>query len=167
MISVLSIVLIVLTAVCVIFLMFTIQRDRKMIEAKDKSRIEKIISQKSSLYVDENYIDKNCEICFGKIGREMVRSCTCGKTFHVDCANTTGECPYCKLKVDGMELRSSRKTMCPDCGREIEKNICKCGLVMPKKDGTFECLCGKILSVKTKKCDECGATFKTEIREMK
>lgn len=167
MISAVTVVLLILTVAAVAVLLHSLIKNKPFVAESKKKIRKKSETLEPTVFVDEKTIDKNCEICFGKIGSEMVRVCKCGKTFHIDCSDTTGECPYCRTKIDAMTERNSLKTTCPACGRNVEKNVCKCGVVIPKKDGSFECVCGENLSVKDKKCPSCGATFETEIREIK
>jgi hypothetical protein len=43
-----------------------------------------------------------CTICQGKIGtQESPRACSCGATFHYDCAEQLTECPNCGKSLGG------------------------------------------------------------------
>lgn len=158
-----SVVLICLTVICCFLVLTAYRINMREITVKDRNRLQKIIEKNPSHYVEKDKIDTRCEICFGDIGNEIIRACSCGKTFHVDCSNATGECPYCKAKNESMTIRNAVKTVCPACGRIIENNICDCGLILPNRDGTYECRCGETMSVTDEKCHKCGSSLKVEI----
>ena len=80
---------------------------------------EKAMREKDSAYTTADYrADLRCEICFDDIGDEPVSQCgKCGKTFHLSCAEPTGECPYCGTRFeDFLPPRPPRHVTCPRCG---------------------------------------------------
>ncbi len=120
----------------------------------------RLMEKKSTEFLDRNRVDDTCDICFGEFENGDVYECKCGMRFHEECAEMTGECPYCKERVDGMEKRGIRRAICPCCSNVIEKNVCgRCGTVVPNKDMTFECVCGSAAYAPDGYCKECGASF--------
>ena len=106
-------------------------------------------------------VDAKCDICFGKVEEDTVKECSCGKVFHNDCIDGTGECPYCKAASNSMTERDSRKGECYACHEQLDGNICpSCNTVTPWKDGTFRCICGHEMHFSNDKCSKCGATYR-------
>jgi hypothetical protein len=116
---------------------------------------------KSTYFLDTTALDKKCEICFGELDDGDVRACDCGKVFHISCSDLTGECPYCKKKIGEMTVRRTVKAVCPGCGNVAEDSICRCGIVLPDRDGTFDCRCGSRISITDDECPYCGAVYST------
>lgn len=118
-----------------------------------------------SAYTTADYdADSKCEICFDDIGDELVSRCKCGKTYHLTCAEPTGECPYCGESFNNFEEpREARRVSCPRCGNGISGNICSCGTVIPDMDSTFLCRCGERLSVNDGMCHRCGRRFESSV----
>ena len=120
----------------------------------------RLMEKKSTEFLDRNRVDDTCDICFGEFENGRVCECKCGMRFHEECAEMTGECPYCKERIGSMEVREIRKAMCPCCHEAIEKNVCpRCGTVLPNKDMRFECVCGSTVYAGDGYCRDCGATF--------
>ena len=116
--------------------------------------------KKSTEFLDRNRVDDTCDICFGEFENGRVYQCRCGMRFHDECAELTGECPYCKEKIETMEARDIRKATCPCCRETVEKNVCSnCNTVLPNKDMRFECVCGNTVYAGDGYCKSCGATF--------
>lgn len=112
--------------------------------------------------------DVKCDICFDDIGSETVSECRCGKTYHLSCAEPTGECPYCGAPFsDFKEPRPSRHIACPRCGEIMNGNICSCGTIIPDPDETFLCRCGDRVSVNDAMCRRCGRTFGSAIHNVR
>lgn len=158
-----AILLVCLTVICVVMLYVAANQSKHNIDVNDRNRLQKITDKKPTHFVDEGHLDSRCEICFGDIGNETIRVCDCGRTFHVDCADATDECPYCKRKKETMTERNAVKTVCPACGRLIEKNICDCGAIVPNPDGTYVCRCGESASIGSGGCGKCGSTITYDI----
>ena len=120
----------------------------------------RLAEKKSTEFLDRNKVDDTCDICFGEFENGRVAVCECGMKFHEECAEMTGECPYCKRPFSGMEIREIRRPRCPVCKNVIEKNVCQgCGTVVPNKDMRFECVCGATVFAGDGYCKECGATY--------
>ena len=131
---------------------------------------EKAMKEKDSAYTTADYrADLRCEICFDDIGDEPVSQCgKCGKTFHLSCAEPTGECPYCGTRFeDFLPPRPPRHVTCPRCGNPMNGNICSCGTVIPDADGSFVCRCGERVSKGEGMCRRCGRTFRTVMSSVK
>lgn len=163
MVSLAAVTLICLTFICIVMFYVAVNRSRYNIDVCDRNRLQKITDKRPSHFVDPEHLDTECEICFGDIGNEVIRVCDCGRTFHMDCVDATDECPYCKRKKETMTERNARKTICPVCGRVVERNICDCGVVIPNADGTYSCRCGETVSIYSDGCSKCGSTIRTEI----
>lgn len=124
--------------------------------------------KRSAYNTGDYHADQKCEICFDEIGDEMVSQCKCGKTYHLSCAEPTGECPYCGTHFeDFLPPREPRHVACPRCGNIVHGNICSCGTVIPDPDGTFVCRCGERIGKNEKMCRKCGRVFKTDIYAVK
>ena len=120
----------------------------------------RLMEKKSTEFLDRNKVDDTCDICFGEFENGRVYECKCGMRFHDECAEMTGECPYCKRKIDSMEVREIRRARCPCCHEIVEKNVCsRCNTVLPNKDMRFECMCGSTVYAGDGYCKDCGATF--------
>ena len=120
----------------------------------------RLAEKKSTDFLDRNIVDDTCDICFGEFETGGVAVCDCGMKFHEECAELTGECPYCKSPFSSMEVRGIRRPACPSCGKVLEKNVCpECGTVLPNKDMRFECVCGATVYAGDGYCKECGATY--------
>ena len=101
---------------------------------------ERALGNERSAYTTADYhADQRCEICFDDIGDEPGSQCgTCGTTFHLSCAEPTGECPYCNTPFrDFLPPRPARHVTCPRCGNLMNGNICSCGTEIPDADGSF------------------------------
>ena len=128
-------------------------------EYRMKSR-KRLAEKKSTEFLDRNKVDDTCDICFGEFENGRVYECKCGMRFHDECAELTGECPYCKERIDTMEVREIRRARCPCCHEVIERNVCsRCNTVLPNKDMRFECVCGSTVYAGDGYCKDCGATF--------
>ena len=134
---------------------------------------KEIAQKKISEYTTGDYnADVRCDICFDDIGDEMVSQCRCGKTFHLTCAEPTGNCPYCGADFkDFLPARPARHVTCPRCGNVMHGNICECGTILPDPDYTFECRCGERISVKKgnvqSMCRRCGRLFDSKVMRVK
>ena len=119
------------------------------------------IRDRVSGYTTGDYdADVRCDICFDDIGDEMVSQCRCGMTFHLSCAEPTGQCPYCGTEFkDFLPPRPARHITCPRCGELMSGNICSCGTILPDPDGTFECRCGERVKAGEAMCRKCGRLF--------
>jgi len=124
-----------------------------------KGKITGVGAKKSTTFLDEKEDEKKCEICYGKIERDPVAVCPCGKIFHAACAEPTGSCPYCGGKYEQMTVREPERTRCPRCGEFLRGNICKCGAVIPRPDKTFACKCGNMVDADKPVCKNCGAVY--------
>ena len=71
----------------------------------------RLMEKKSTEFLDRNRVDDTCDICFGEFENGRVCECKCGMRFHEECAEMTGECPYCKERIGSMEVREIRKAM--------------------------------------------------------
>ena len=133
----------------------------------DKSKDE--LGKKHSEYNTGDYdADVRCDICFDDIGDETVSQCRCGKTFHLTCAEPTGQCPYCGTDFkDFLPPRPARHITCPRCGNPMNGNICECGTILPDPDRTFVCRCGERLNVGDKICHRCGRQFDSRVTRVK
>ena len=111
-------------------------------------------------FFDPDKVDGCCDICFGDVKRMLfVRVCGCGRIFHDECAMLTDECPYCDAPYREMGMRRVRRMDCPRCGRAVSGSICRCGTVLPRKDGTFECICGNTIHMDSAECSVCGSRY--------
>ena len=131
---------------------------------KDKRvmvRKKALLDQASAYHIEDYRADRRCDICFDSMDGEVVSECSCGKSFHRSCAEPTGVCPYCKTPFANFPVsgREARTLTCFRCGKRVEQNICECGTVIPFRDGTFQCLCGEILTEESVWCPNCGRTF--------
>lgn len=135
------------------FLILRKNRTRKNVEGQSM--------RKPTHFLDMDTVDAKCDICFGKVEEDTVKECSCGKVFHNDCIDGTGECPYCKAASNNMTERDSRKGECYACHEQLDGNICpSCNTVTPWKDGTFRCICGHEMHFSNDKCSKCGATYR-------
>ena len=120
----------------------------------------RLAEKKSTDFLDRNKVDDTCDICFGEFESGRVAVCGCGMKFHEECAELTGECPYCKAPFSSVEIRGILKPRCPSCGNTVEKNVCPvCETVIPNKDMRFECVCGATVFAGDGYCKECGAVY--------
>ena len=76
--------------------------------------------KESTTFLDEGEDEKKCEICYGKIDKDPIAICSCGRIFHDACAKPTGSCPYCGGRYEGMEIRAPESKRCPVCGRFLK-----------------------------------------------
>ena len=160
MISTITYILALLFVIVVCLIGHTAIVLQKMGDECVLSAERRLMEKKSTEFLDRNKVDDTCDICFGEFENGRVRECKCGMRFHEECAELTGECPYCKGKTDAMEVRGIRRTLCPCCSETVEKNICRrCGTVIPNKDMRFECICGSTVYAGDGHCKDCGATF--------
>lgn len=125
----------------------------------EKSYDEKKIARKSTKLLEEGGIDRICNICFGSIDGGPVAECSCGKSFHVSCAEPTSKCPYCENPYGQMNIRGAKTSKCPFCGKHMTSDICSCGTVYPFEDGTFKCACGSPMHMSESTCPVCGAEY--------
>lgn len=124
-----------------------------------KEKITSLNSGSSTKKIDIGEEEKTCEICLGKIGDESVAACGCGRIYHDACARPTGSCPYCSASYESMDVRDPVRNRCPVCGRYVKGNICACGAVIPRNDGTFICSCGNTIDDRKPVCNKCGAIY--------
>lgn len=158
-----AVILICLTVICVVFFYVTVNQTKHRIDMSERIRLQKITEKRPTHHIDHDSLDTRCEICFGDIGSEVIKVCDCGRIFHLDCADATDECPYCRRKKETMTERNARKTKCPYCGRIVKDNICDCGAIIPNEDGTYVCKCGEIASLDSNGCRKCGSSVRFEI----
>jgi hypothetical protein len=149
-------------AVVAFFALRAMNKDRVRL---DNSRKNRLISEKSTYFLDTRKVDGKCDICFGDIGADRVAACQCGKTFHLSCAEMTAVCPYCEAPLREMETRDAMRPICPGCGKPFSGGVCSCGAVLPDRDGTFECVCGNKISIDDRSCKVCGAAYASEPKE--
>lgn len=151
-----------LTAASGVLLAVSLVRYRSLKKSSDDQH--RLLAERVSTYCREDYhADSTCDICFDSIGEEKVAVCTCGKTYHVSCAEPTGSCPYCGEDYANFHIRDARRVTCPLCGREMVNDVCECGLVMPDSRGHFKCRCGNDLKITDTRCSVCGCEFTREI----
>ncbi|MCL2510061.1 MAG: hypothetical protein FWF07_03170 [Methanomassiliicoccaceae archaeon] len=122
--------------------------------------------KESTTFLDDGEDEKKCEICYGKIDKDPIAMCPCGKIFHEACAKPTGSCPYCGVRYEEMEVREPEMKRCPVCGRFLKGNICSCGAVIPKRDNTFICKCGGVVDVDKPVCRKCGAVYESAVMKV-
>ena len=152
-----------LTAACIALLAVSLVRYGHV--RKSAEELHDLLADRESTYCREDYhADGTCDMCFDLIGEEKVAVCTCGKTFHVSCAEPTGSCPYCGEDYANFHIRDARRVTCPLCGREMVGDVCECGLVMPDSRGHFRCPCGNDLKITDTRCSVCGREFTREVR---
>ena len=160
MISTPTYVLALLFVLVVLAIGYTAVNLRKEGDGYRKMADRRLAEKKSTDFLDRNKVDDTCDICFGEFEKGNVAVCVCGMKFHEECAELTGECPYCKKPFISMEVREIRRPRCPSCGRIVEKNVCSgCGTVIPNKDMRFECVCGATVFAGDGYCKECGAEY--------
>ena len=152
-----------LALTCAVSIFHVINIGRRI--AKDKDEVRGRISE----YTTADYqADVRCDICFDDIGDELVSQCRCGKTFHLTCAEPTGQCPYCGAEFkDFLPPRPARHITCPRCGELMNGNICECGTILPDPDGTFECRCGERVHAGEAMCRKCGRLFDSRVMRVK
>ena len=150
------------TAAVSVLLAVSIVRYRSI--RKSNMDLHTLLAEKESTFCREDYhADSTCDMCFDNIGDEEVAVCTCGKTYHVTCAEPTGSCPYCGAPYSDFHLRQARHVTCPLCGTEMTSDICDCGLIMPDSRGHFTCRCGNDLRITDTRCSRCGREFSREV----
>ena len=149
-----ALIVVCLSVTAVAALIHVVYVGRKIGRGKDAIR------DKVSGYTTGDYdADVRCDICFDDIGDEMVSQCRCGMTFHLSCAEPTGQCPYCGTDFkDFLPPRPARHITCPRCGNLMNRNICECGTILPDPDGTFECRCGERVKAGEAMCRKCGGS---------
>ena len=159
-ISPISIVLALLFLAVLVFIGYCIRSVNETIDRDHKKRDRRLHEGKSTDFLDRNTVDDTCDICFGEFENGEVCVCGCGMKFHRECAELTGECPYCKTKYNAMATRAIIRPVCPGCGEKLDGNICpRCGTVLPNRDMRFQCVCGKTIFAGDGYCDECGAVY--------
>ena len=127
-----------------------------------KKYADRMVHEKTSFLLDPSDVDDRCDACFGDVTDEkFVIECGCGKVYHGSCAKAIIECPYCHEDVGSRAPRKIRRMHCPRCGRDMNSSICRCGAVLPRLDGTFECLCGNTIHISSERCPICGARYGT------
>jgi len=156
---------IIVALVILLAIVFVVQG---YVEAKYdlRGKLKRKSTKKSTTFLDEGEDEKKCEICYGKIEGDPIAKCSCGRIFHDACAKPTGSCPYCGAAYGAMEVREPERTRCPVCGRFLKGNICSCGAVIPRKDGTFVCKCGNAVDADKPVCKKCGAVYETTVMKV-
>ena len=122
--------------------------------------VERMEKERTSYYLDPSSVDDCCDICFGDLRGDLFLSeCTCGRIFHDGCSDMVDECPYCRAGRSERTARRVRRMVCPRCGRNMDGSICRCGAVVPRKDGTFDCPCGNRMHISSERCPVCGTRY--------
>lgn len=134
-------------------------------KSNEKIRQVNLKKNKTTYFLEDYMKDEQCSLCFGELEEPTLTECACGHVFHNECAELTGECPYCKATKEVMVQRPIRIPKCPKCGKDITGNICECGTVLPNPDGTFKCMCGTTVCVEDDVCKKCGARFAPKSKE--
>ena len=153
-------VLIVLSVIyCIAVISICAANVRHLSELRAKAARRR--KARSTFFADINESDDRCDICFGRFGNDgNVTQCRCGKVFHPECVDMTKECPYCHEPPDPMTVRPVRRPNCPRCGKKMGSDICSCGAVLPRMDGTFQCTCGHTMHIDSARCPQCGTEFR-------
>jgi hypothetical protein len=151
----------ILILLVILFSMVTVLYVQMLTKRRTGKGSEGSSDGNSTKFLDEGEDDKKCEICYGRIDEDTIAVCGCGKIFHEACAKPTGACPYCGAKYESMEVRSPLRARCPVCGRFVKGNICICGAVIPRSDGTFLCKCGNRIDAGKPICKKCGAVYES------
>ena len=154
----------IITAICLLAAASAASVGLLRLNRRIEDEEAKMGSKRSAFSTEDYHADGACDICFDSIGDEPVSQCRCGKTFHLSCAEPTGECPYCGTPFsEFIPPRPARHVTCPRCGNPVEGNICSCGTVIPDGDGTFLCGCGERLSVSESICHRCGRMYESRV----
>lgn len=125
-----------------------------------RSKVTRRKKARSTFFADINDSDDRCDICFGRFGIDgEVTQCSCGKVFHPECVGMTEECPYCHESPSSMTVRPVKRPTCPQCGKKMDSDICSCGAILPRMDGTFQCICGHTMHIDSARCPQCGTGF--------
>jgi hypothetical protein len=157
----LGMIMMLVIAIAIIFVLRAYLRASEELKKTPEGKREKKITK----FLDEGEDKRDCEICYGKIEWNPVAVCECKKVFHDACARPTGSCPYCNKPYATMTVRAPERTRCPVCGDFLSSNICKCGAVIPKKDGSFLCKCGGSVDRDKPVCRKCGAVYNNAIMQ--
>ncbi len=101
-----------------------------------------------------------CGLCHGMIGDEPLAACSCGKKFHLSCAELA-PCPVCGNDAWHMHLRHPRVISCPICLRPAPGGRCgHCKIIIPQQKGTFKCPhCNTVVFTSDPTCRKCGAVY--------
>ena len=154
--AIITVAFVLLTAaVCILYI-------REMPGLKREAR-RRLREERSTIFIDPAEIDQCCDVCFGDLDERLfVRECACSKVFHEECADIIGSCPYCGSGTASAGRRRVRRMKCPRCGREMTSSICRCGIVIPRTDGTFDCTCGNRMHMGADSCPVCGTRFRPD-----
>ena len=142
----------------------TLRGYRKDSETYRIRRSKRLDTVRSTYFLDVGECDSMCGICFGEYEDYTLYECNCGRTFHIECAELTKQCPYCGSGPDSMTMRPVKRAICPVCGKAVRDNVCSCGTVLPNKDRTFKCACGAPMLLNESECRKCGALYAPKYR---